>query len=384
MALSVVVAPDSFKGTLTAVEAARALAAGWRSERPDDILTEVPQADGGEGTLDTIEAAVPDSVRHFVGDVTGPDHRPTPGEWLELPSGIAVVELAQCSGLPLMRELDARGATTRGLGEVIRAALNSGARSLVIALGGSAATDGGMGALQALGLRLTDAVGSPIADGGAALAHATGFDASALVSPPPGGVTLLTDVTAPLLGPHGAAAIFGQQKGATGEIIDELELALAHLSALLSRASIAGHTAAANPAQPGAGAAGGTAWGFRALWHASIEPGAVSLAALSGLDAAIQTSDIVLLGEGRFDEQSLTGKVISNALALAAVSGTTPAIIAGQLTIDPIDLTGRPVWATELATLAGSADAAIADPARWLHEAAALAARELAPAASAG
>ena len=125
MALSVVVAPDSFKGSLAAAPAARAIAAGWLSVRPGDDVRVAPQADGGEGTLDAIEAATPGSVRRSAGLVTGPDGRPTPGEWLLLDGGVAVVELAQCSGLPLMRKLDATGATSRGLGEVVRAALGS-------------------------------------------------------------------------------------------------------------------------------------------------------------------------------------------------------------------------------------------------------------------
>ena len=368
MALSIVVAPDSFKGSLTAVEATRAITAGWLRVRPDDSVIQAPQADGGEGTLDTIEAAVPAAVRHSVGMVTGPDYRPTPGEWLELPGGIAVVELAQCAGLPLMHELDALGATSRGVGEVIRAALATGVRSLVIALGGSASTDGGIGALRALGLEVTDADRRLLPDGGAALATAAAFSTSGMLPPPPGGVTLLTDVTAPLLGPHGAAAIFGPQKGATAADIVELEAALTHFSSLFDKA---------DPAAPGSGAAGGTAWGFRTLWRASIEPGAASIASLTGLDAAIQAADIVLLGEGRFDEQSLTGKVVSHALGVAASSGTVPGIIAGQLGITPTTDDGDPLWAAELTSLAGSADAAIANPVHWLTEAGALAAREL-------
>ncbi|MBU1588354.1 MAG: glycerate kinase, partial [Actinobacteria bacterium] len=153
---TVVIAPDSFKGSLSAREVAEAIAAGWRAVRPDDELVLVPQADGGEGTLDAVEASVPGAVRCSAGSVTGPDGRPTPGEWLQLPDGTAVVELAQPSGLPLMRELDALGATTRGLGQVIRAALEAGATSLVIGLGGSASTDAAAGALAELGLVLLD------------------------------------------------------------------------------------------------------------------------------------------------------------------------------------------------------------------------------------
>ncbi|HEY9497934.1 MAG TPA: glycerate kinase, partial [Terrimesophilobacter sp.] len=149
--LSVIIAPDSFKGSATARDAAAAIGRGWAEVRPHDRLTLLPQADGGEGTLDAVAAAIPGAVLHEVGPVVGPDGRPTTGAWLELPGRVAVVELAQCSGLPLMKALDPLGATTRGLGQVIHHALDAGMTSLVIGLGGSASTDGGAGALAALG-----------------------------------------------------------------------------------------------------------------------------------------------------------------------------------------------------------------------------------------
>ena len=369
MALSVVVAPDSFKGSLAAAPAARAIAAGWLSVRPGDDVHVAPQADGGEGTLDAIEAAAPHAVRRSAGLVTGPDGRPTPGEWLQLDGGIAVVELAQCCGLPLMRELDATGATSRGLGGVVRAALDDGATSLVITLGGSASTDGGTGALSALGLGLADAVGTTIPDGGRALAQLATIDTRDLVAPPPGGVTLLTDVTAPLLGPTGAAEVFGPQKGATPATIRELEAALGHFANVLDARELV--------TVPGVGAAGGTAFGFAALWNAEVRSGAEYLAALTGLDERIAAADIVLLGEGRFDTQSLGGKVASHILEVADVSGTTAGIIAGQVAIGVITSAGEPVWATSLAELAGSVPAAVQHPERWLHEAGARAAAAL-------
>jgi len=367
MALTVVVAPDSFKGSLTASRAASAIAGGWLTVRPDDTVVLSPQADGGEGTLDTIEAAVPRAVRRSAGLVTGPDGRPTPGEWLELPGGIAVVELAQASGLPLMQKLDPLGATTRGLGEVIRAALASGATSLVIALGGSASTDGGLGALSALGARPTDATGSPIPDGGGALAALAACDLGELVPPPSGGVTLLTDVTAPLLGPTGAAAIFGPQKGADAALISQLDAALANLAAVIG----------GDADRPGSGAAGGTAFGFATVWGAQTRPGAEDLAHLTGLGEAIAAADIVLMGEGRFDEQSLGGKVASSILAAAAAGGTVPGIIAGQVAFSPRLGGGGEVYALALSELAGSADEAMRHPETWLREAGARAAREL-------
>lgn len=357
--MRVVIAPDSFKGSLGAEDVAEAIAAGWLSEQPGDELTLLPQADGGEGTLDAIEASIPGAVRHSAGTVIGPDGRATPGEWLQLPDGTAVVELAQASGLPLMAAPDAARATTRGTGEVIRRALEAGASSLVLALGGSASTDGGAGALAALGLGLLDVRGRPIADGGAGLARLATVDRAGLVTPPPGGVTLLTDVTNPLLGPTGAARTFGPQKGASAAECAELDAALARWARLLG----------GDPDAPGAGAAGGTGYGFAALWGARIEPGAPRIAQLTGLVAAVASADLVITGEGRFDAQSLAGKVVGHVLGLHP----RVAIIAGAIAAP------TPGWSASLTELAGSAERAMAHPDRWLREVGALAARELSP-----
>ncbi|MGX5681338.1 glycerate kinase [Schumannella luteola] len=360
MPFTVVIAPDSFKGSLSARLVADAIAEGWASVRPDDALVLMPQADGGEGTLDAVEAAVPGARRRSAGLVTGPDGRPTPGEWLALPNGTAVVELAQSSGLPLMSELDPLGATTRGLGEVIRAALEDGATSLVIGLGGSASTDAAAGALSALGLLLLDEQGEPVPDGGRGLAEVLRVDRDDLVSAPVGGVTLLTDVTAPLTGPRGAAAVFGPQKGASPEQVAQLDRALAHLARILG----------GDPDAPGSGAAGGAGYGFSAAWGARIESGADYLAELSGLPSAIAGADLVLTGEGRFDDQSLGGKLVGQLIALAGAERV--GVIAGQVTAT------SDAWSVSLTDLAGSPQAAMADTAAWLREAGRRAATELA------
>ncbi|MCU1507837.1 MAG: glycerate kinase [Glaciihabitans sp.] len=359
MPLTVVIAPDSFKGTLAAGDVAEAIATGWRDVRPADDIRIFPQADGGEGTLDAIERAVPGAVRRSAGVVTGPDGRPTPGEWLQLADGTAVVELAQPSGLPLMSAPDATGATTRGLGEVIAAALDAGATALAIGLGGSASTDGGAGALRALGLRLTDANGDGLDEGGGPLVRLVDADRAGLRPAPP--TTLLTDVDAPLLGPRGAAAVFGPQKGASTEQVAELDAALATFARVLG----------GDPNQSGTGAAGGTAFGFVNAWGAVIEPGADYLAKLSGVSTAIASADVLLTGEGRFDAQSLGGKVVGQLLSAAAAHGIPSGVIAGQLSADP------PVWACSLTDLAGSAEQAMAETARWLRAAGAEAARAL-------
>ena len=353
--LNIVIAPDSFKGSLGALEAAEAIAAGWSSARPGDVLTLIPQADGGEGTLDAIMAAVPGALRRDAGPVTGADGWPTPGHWLELPDGTAVVELAQMCGLPLMARLDPLGASTVGLGEVIRIALAAGASRLVIGLGGSASTDAAAGALAALGLR-GDA---PLAAGGGTLGALGSLDRSQLAAPPPGGVVLLTDVAAPLLGPTGAAAVFGPQKGATPADIALLDAGLAHFAALLG----------GDPSLPGTGAAGGAAYGFATAWAARIEPGADYLSTLTGVREAVTRADVLITGEGRFDATSSTGKLTGSLIALAGEHGVRVAVIAGQLAVPPLGSDGSPLVAVSLADLAGSVDSALEDPKRWLRAA---------------
>ena len=349
--MRIVVAPDSFKGSATAIEVARAIAEGWSSVRDADDLVLLPQADGGEGTLDAVESAVPGAVRRSAGTVSGPDGRPTPGVWLDLPHGIALVELAAVSGLPLMHAPDALAASTRGLGETIAAALDAGAAELWLALGGSASTDGGAGALSALGLRLLDAEGRDLPDG--APIGLAELDRSRLREHPRR-VRLLTDVTSPLLGATGAAAVFGPQKGATPHQVVELDAALARFAALLGPGS----------GNPGAGAAGGTAYGFIAAWGADVESGADAVARLTGLDEALASADLVVTGEGRFDATSHEGKVVGRVLRSASAPVL---VIAGQLGV-PVER------AVALDELAGSAREAMERPLHWLRVAGAAAA----------
>jgi glycerate kinase len=357
----IVIAPDSFKGSLDAAPVADAIAAGWRSVRPDDELVLLPQADGGEGTLDAVASAVPRARVRDAGPVTGPDGRPVEGHWLSLPDGTAVIELAQSSGLPLMAAPAPLGATTRGLGEVITRALDDAPPRMVIGLGGSASTDGGAGALAALGLGLLDAGGAAIPDGGGALARLARVDRGGLRPPPAGGVRLLGDVTAPLLGARGAAAVFGPQKGANPEEVAALDAALARFAQLLG----------GDPEQAGAGAAGGTGYGFAAAWGAVLEPGSAAIAELTGLTSAAAEADVLLTGEGRFDATSRTGKVVGNALELVAGTATRAGVIAGRVDADP------GCWSAALVELAGSPDASLREPARWLARAGAAAAHAL-------
>jgi glycerate 2-kinase len=359
----VLLAPDSFKGSATAAAAAAALARGWRAQRPADQVTCLPLADGGEGTLDVLAAAVPGARWHRA-VVTGPGGAPVDCPWLELPGGAAAVELARASGLPLLARPDPLGAHTTGLGEVIGRALDRGAGAIVAGLGGSASTDGGTGALAALGARFLDAAGQELPRGGGALAGLAAVDPAGLRPPPPGGVTCLTDVTAPLLGPDGAAAVFGPQKGARPGQVARLEAGLARLAELLG----------GDPGAPGAGAAGGTGYGLAAGWSAAIVPGAAELARLAGLDRAVAAADLVVTGEGRFDPTSLTGKATGVVIAAAAAAGVPVAVVAGQLG-------GAPPAAAAVVTLAGLAGGpgpALADPGHWLGQAGRALARQLA------
>lgn len=351
--MRVVIAPDSFKGSIGAAGAAAALASGWSAVRPGDELICLPLADGGEGTLDVLAAAVP-GARWRRTRVTGPAGQPVDCDWLELPGGTAAVELARASGLPLLAAPDPLGAQTTGLGQVIGHALDAGARQLLVGLGGSAATDGGTGALAALGGRFLDQAGDPLPPGGGALARLAAADLAGLRPPPPGGVRCLTDVRAPLLGPAGAAAVFGPQKGADPAQVAQLEAGLARLAGCLG----------GDPAAPGAGAAGGTGYGLAAAWGAVITPGAPELGQLAGLDRALAGAGLVITGEGRYDRTSGTGKVAGAVLAAAATAGVPAALVAGQIADRP-PLAVRA--AVALADLAGGAGPARADPGRWLR-----------------
>ncbi|GAB3926221.1 glycerate kinase [Microlunatus endophyticus] len=355
--LTVAIAPDSFKGTVTATDAADLIAEGWRQVRDHDRLLAIPLADGGEGTVDAVAAARPDGVRHRVDELHGPDGRAVSASWLELGAGTAVIEIASVCGLPLMESLDPLGATTYGLGQLISAALDAGCRTVIVGAGGSATTDGGSGALAALGLELLDDHGRPVPPGGGGLARLATIAGTARR---PEKLIMLSDVDAPLLGPTGAAAVFGPQKGADPGQIGILDANLARFAGLLGGSTD----------DPGMGAAGGLGHGLVTGLGAVITPGAPYLAELAGLPAALTEADLVISGEGRFDQTSLGGKVVGYVLERAAAYGVDAAIIAGQVAhrIESVPAIG-------LADLAGSTEAALADPVHWLRQAGARAAQ---------
>ena len=371
----IVFAPDSFKGSLGAADAAAALAAGWRSVRPSDDIRLLPMADGGEGTLDAIEAAVAGAHRMPV-TVHGPDNRRVDASWLLLPGtegepggvegGTGVVELGNTSGIQLLDELAPLDAHTLGFGEAIAAALDAGVQCLLLAIGSSGSTDGGAGALVALGASITDAARRPIRLGNRGLGTATRVDLSRLRPVPPGGAVVLSDVTSPLLGPSGAAAVFGPQKGADPAVVEGLESNLARWARLLERAAAPGRVDAD---AAGAGAAGGTGFGMLA-WGATIEAGSRAVGEAVGAREAFAGASLVITGEGRFDDQSRVGKVPSSVLEGA---GSVPvALVAGSIAADVDDF----ALTIALTDLAGSATEAMVDPARWLREAGAQLARD--------
>lgn len=354
--MKVVIAPDSFKGGPRATQVARALAVGWREVRGADEVVEVPLADGGEGTLDAMDAAVRDARRHTVEAVTGPDGRPVDAEYLLLPDGTAVIELASSSGLPLMDHPDPLGATTRGMGEVMRAAVEAGARRLLVGLGGSSSTDGAAGALSALGLRLLDVDGEVLPDGGAALARLARVGRDGLLDPPADGVGVLTDVDNPLLGPQGAAAVFGPQKGASPEQVEQLDQALTRYAEVLG----------GDPDVPGAGAAGGTAYGLATLWGARLELGSTAVSRTAGLADTLNGAALVITGEGEFDATSRHGKVPGAVLDAAAAADVHVAVVAGRVERQAAQ---GVTFVVDLSTLAGSAERSREEPLLFLTEA---------------
>lgn len=362
---SIVFAPDSFKGSIGAAAAASALARGWADMRPHDTAVLLPMADGGEGTLDAFAAAVPGAERVPV-RVDGPDGRVRDAAWLRLPDDTAVIELASTSGIELLGDQRLPwDADTRGFGQAIAAALDAGALRLVLGIGSSASTDGGTGMLAALGARFLDASGADVSRGARGLSSIERVDLDGLRPPPPQGVIVLSDVTNPLLGERGAAAVFGPQKGLDAAGIESADAALAAFSRLVE----------ADPAAPGAGAAGGTGFALLA-WGARLVPGSAEVAELIDLRTALSAASVVVTGEGSFDVQSAGGKAPAQVAALAAAVGVPVALVAGRIAPDA-DTSGFAASAS-LTALAGSAEAALADPARWLRAAGAALARDLA------
>ena len=329
--LRVVMAPDSFGGALDSVAAAAAMARGWRDARPDDTVVGIPMADGGEGTLAAIAAGLGERAHRQEVSTVDPLGRPIRADWLAIDDGdTAFVELAAASGLARLTFAErtpasARVASTRGSGRLVRAVLDAGAKRLVIGLGGSATTDGGAGLLVELGLRLFDARGEGLPNGGAALAALDHVDADGL-DPRLSEVEIViaSDVSSPLTGSTGAAATFAPQKGADDAAVAALEAAMVRWGGEIRRATSRDVTEVR-----GAGAAGGTTAGLLAFTNAVVRPGVEVVAELVGLAAACDDADLVVTGEGRADEQTLAGKA---ALGVARLARPVPvALLCGGL-----------------------------------------------------
>jgi glycerate kinase len=328
----ILVAPDSYKGSATAAEAARAMAEGLASVWPEAEIERIPLADGGTGFAEALLAArggrlVPVRVRDPLG-------RPREAAYGLLPDGTAVVEMALASGLPLLApgERDPLRTDTFGTGELIRAAVAGGAREILAGIGGSATNDGGAGAARALGVRFLDGEGDELPPGGAALERLDRIDLSGLLPEVRAGrvrVRVACDVDNPLLGPRGASAVYGPQKGASPEMVEELDGALRRYADVVEAGAGAD---ASGPARRGGG--GGARLWSGAFLGASFEPGFDLVARAAGLAERLARADWVLTGEGRTDAQTPFGKTVAGVARLARSArpgGVPAAVLSGGL-----------------------------------------------------
>ncbi|MEX1264534.1 MAG: glycerate kinase [Actinomycetota bacterium] len=332
--MRILVAPDKFRGTLTARQAAEAFATGWRRRRPGDDLELVPMADGGEGTMEALVDALSGRIERAT--VSGPL-----GDPVDAAFGLAatadgmfgVVEMARASGLAVLSPArrNPLKTSTRGTGELISRAIDAGAGRLVVCIGGSATNDGGVGMASALGARFLDSAGKRVADGGAALGALAHIDLSSMhaglarVS-----VTGACDVDNPLTGPSGASEVYGPQKGASRDDVMTLDRALGHLATVVER-----DLGVSLREEPGAGSAGGLGFGLMAFCGATLHPGVQVVMNAVGLDHRITSADLVITGEGSLDEQSLHGKVPAGVLRACEFAGVPAAIVCGRATIEP-------------------------------------------------
>lgn len=326
--MKIIIAPDSFKDSLSAQGVADAIAQGLAEVWPDAQLIKCPMADGGEGTVESVLAACDGQWRRT--RVHGPLGAPVEARWGWLAdSRTAIIEMAEASGLQLVPpgQRDACSSSTYGTGELIRAALDEGAGRVILAIGGSATNDGGAGAMQALGVALLDEHGQPLGPGGLALANLSRIDLGDL-DPRLAQVSfeIAADVDNPLCGPHGASAIFGPQKGARAEQVQELDRALGHFADRC--AQVLGRDVRD---EPGSGAAGGLGFAAKAFLGAQFRTGVEVVAQLTGLADAISGADLVITGEGRFDAQTLRGKTPFGVARIAHRQGVPVLVIAGTL-----------------------------------------------------
>jgi glycerate kinase len=357
----VLICPDKFAGTLSAPQAARAVADGWRERAPDDELVLRPLADGGPGFVEVLAEAL--GGRRLPVDTVDPLGRPARGEVL-LAGRTAYVESAQACGLHLLSpdERDPNTTTSYGLGLLIAAAVEAGAAEVVVGLGGSATNDGGAGMLAALGAGPVDVAGYALPYGGAVLGTAQRLAGAPRIRR--ARLVAATDVDSPLTGLHGASNVFGPQKGASRADVLRLDAALAHFAGVLETAfGVTGLTTT-----PGGGAAGGIGAALIAL-GGRVVSGAGLVTEAIGLAAELDRADLVITGEGSFDHQSLRGKVAAGVAGGARDRGVPCVVVAGRVETGHREAANAGV--TELRSLTdhfGSAERAIAEPDRGLRE----------------
>ncbi|MGE6608220.1 glycerate kinase [Halomonas sp. NPDC076908] len=326
--MNILLCPDSFKDALSAQGAAAAMARGVQSAAPNAHVQTCPLADGGEGSLDALIAAT-GAERHQleVQDALGRKRQAAWG-WLG-DQRTAFIELAEASGLQHLSasERTALHTSTFGVGELLRAALDQGAEKALLLLGGSATNDGGAGMLQALGARLLDQKGKPLPPGGAALSQLASLTLDEL-DPRLRGLTLeaAVDVDNPLLGERGASAVFGPQKGASSQEVEQLDQALSHFADISAQVLGQDHREL-----PGAGAAGGMGFAARAFFNATLKPGIEMIMQQADMSALLARADLVITGEGRLDGQSLAGKTPIGVSRAAQQLNKPVIVLAGSL-----------------------------------------------------
>lgn len=324
--MRVLVAPDKFKGSLTAVEAAQWIADGWKAAWPECEISQHPVADGGDGTLEAVAAAAGGEWH------SSPTHNaqghPHEALWLYQPqTATAWIEIARICGLAQLssKKLDPLNATTSGVGEVLQAAYNTGARRMFICLGGSATNDAGCGMAAALGVMFIDSTGTPFAPLPSALPRLTVIQTPSTLLPN-SEIFALTDVRNPLLGPHGASHVYGPQKGASPDDVLQLEAALSHVVAIVKR-----DFGSANILAPGAGAAGGLGFGVLTFLDGQLRGGFEAIAELTLLANHVKTADLIITGEGRIDDQTSAGKAPAGVAQLARQYGKRVIAFAGSI-----------------------------------------------------
>jgi glycerate kinase len=372
--MRVLIAPDCFTGTLTAGQAADAIAEGWRRSAPQDDLTLLPLSDGGPGFLDVLSRSLGGATACVT--VADPLHRPVPALILMVETGgqrTAYIESAQACGLHLLAggERNPMVTSTYGVGQLIEAAVAQGATRVVVGLGGSGTNDGGAGMLAALGAGAADA----LAVGGAMLRDLPdgALDRLTVVRERLSAIefVLATDVDSPLLGFHGASAVFAPQKGATPEMAQELEAALGHFCEVVRKVVPSGMDLLTGKKmrldrEPGAGAAGGLGYGLLLLGGRRVS-GVQAVLEAVGFDALVQASNLVVTGEGTFDWQSLRGKVVAGVAEAALAKATPTVVIAGQVLVGRRDTMALGISGTyAVAENPGQVAAALADPAGTL------------------